>query len=290
MNENEVVVPEMSAQEEAYWAGDGDWEEYEGEQTSEPETEQPEQEQEAPEAPAEGEESAEAESVQTEAPEAQTGEAFELVYNGERLTKNRDEVIRLAQIGMNHDRAVERARKEGAAEHQNTIDTLNRVADRMGRSTEELLNWMEQQMHENAVRELEDSGMERAYAEELVRHREAERSQQAQNQRAQKQTAADEEKLKPWREFWEQYPEQAKAYQEKAPQAFIDGINKGMSPIAAQMAMELAELREQNKVLQSNVEALTKGKENKKTAPPAVGSFGGKNEMDPFLQGFLAED
>ena len=288
MEENEVVIPEMSEQEEAYWAGDGDWEEYEGEQTSEPETEPAEPEN------AEGAEAvepAEQEGVQTETQTApESTEGFELVYNGERLTKTKDETIQLAQKGLNYDRAIERARREGAAEHQNTIDALNRVADRMGRSTEELLNWMEQQMHENAVRELEDSGMERAYAEELVRHREAERSQQAQNQRAQKQTAADEEKLKPWREFWEQYPEQAKAYQEKAPQAFIDGINKGMSPIAAQMAMELAELREQNKVLQSNVEALTKGKENKKTAPPAVGSFGGKNEMDPFLQGFLAED
>ena len=288
MEENEVVIPEMSEQEEAYWAGDGDWEEYEGEQTSEPETEPAEPEN------AEGAEAvepAEQEGVQTETQTApESTEGFELVYNGEKLTKTKDETIQLAQKGLNYDRAIERARREGAAEHQNTIDALNRVADRMGRSTEELLNWMEQQMHENAVRELEDSGMERAYAEELVRHREAERSQQAQNQRAQKQTAADEEKLKPWREFWEQYPEQAKAYQEKAPQAFIDGINKGMSPIAAQMAMELAELREQNKVLQSNVEALTKGKENKKTAPPAVGSFGGKNEMDPFLQGFLAED
>lgn len=288
MEENEVVIPEMSEQEEAYWDGDGDWEEYEGEQTSEPETEHANPEN------AEGAEAvepAEQEGVQTEAQTApESTEGFELVYNGERLTKTKDETIQLAQKGLNYDRAIERARREGAAEHQNTIDALNRVADRMGRSTEELLNWMEQQMHENAVRELEDSGMERAYAEELVRHREAERSQQAQNKRAQRQTAADEEKLKPWREFLEQYPEQAKAYQEKAPQAFIDGINKGMSPIAAQMAMELAELREQNKVLQSNVEALTKGKENKKTAPPAVGSFGGKNEMDPFLQGFLAED
>lgn len=287
MEENEVVIPEMSEQEEAYWAGDGDWEEYEGEQTSEPETEQAE-----PESAegAEAVEPAEQEGVQTETQTApESTEGFELVYNGEKLTKTKDETIQLAQKGLNYDRAIERARREGAAEHQNTIDALNRVADRMGRSTEELLNRMEQQMHENAVRELEDSGMERAYAEELVRHREAERIQQAQNKRAQQQTAADEEKLKPWKEFLEQYPEQAKAYQEKAPQAFIDGINKGMSPIAAQMAMELAELREQNKVLQSNVEALTKETKNKKAAPPAVGSYGGKKEEDPFMRGFLAE-
>jgi hypothetical protein len=287
MEENEVVIPEMSEQEEAYWAGDGDWEEYEGEQTSEPETEHAE-----PESAegAEAVEPAEQEGVQIEAQTApESAEGFELVYNGEKLTKTKDETIQLAQKGLNYDRAIERARREGAAEHQNTIDALNRVADRMGRSTEELLNWMEQQMHENAVRELEDSGMERAYAEELVRHREAERTQQAQNKRTQQQTAADEEKLKPWKEFWEQYPEQAKAYQEKAPQAFIDGINKGMSPIAAQMAMELAELREQNKVLQSNVEALTKETKNKKAAPPAVGSYGGKKEEDPFMRGFMAE-
>lgn len=287
MEENEVVIPEMSEQEEAYWAGDGDWEEYEGEQTSEPETEQAE-----PESAegAEAVEPAEQEGVQTETQTApESTEGFELVYNGEKLTKTKDETIQLAQKGLNYDRAIERARREGAAEHQNTIDALNRVADRMGRSTEELLNWMEQQMHENAVRELEDSGMERAYAEELVRHREAERIQKAQNKRAQQQTAADEEKLKPWKEFLEQYPEQAKAYQEKAPQAFIDGINKGMSPIASQMAMELAELREQNKVLQSNVEALTKETKNKKAAPPAVGSYGGKKEEDPFMRGFLAE-
>lgn len=290
MNENEVIVPEMSAQEEAFWSGDGDWEEYEGEQTSEPETEQPEPEQEEPGEPAEGEESEGTESVQTEAPEAQTGEAFELVYNGEKLTKNRDEVIRLAQIGMNHDRAVERARREGAAEHQNTIDALNRVADRMGRSTEELLNWMEQQMHKNAVDELVDTGLTQETAEELVRYREAERVQKAQEKRTQTQNAAEADRLKPWKDFWEQYPQQAEAYQKQAPQAFVDALEKGMTPVAAQMSMEIAELREQNRVLQSNVEALTKGKENKKTAPPAVGSFGGKNEMDPFLQGFLAED
>jgi hypothetical protein len=288
MNENAVAVPEMSAQEEAYWAGDGDWSEYEGEQTSEPETEQavPDEE------PEEQAEAADVESsVQTEEPAAQAEESFELVYNGERLTRNREEVIRLAQIGMNHDRAVERARREGAAEHQQTIDALNRFADRMGQTPENLLNWMEQQMHANAVAELVDTGMERSTAEELVQLREGQRMQNAQQQRAQQQQAAQADNLKPWREFWEQYPEKAAAYQSGgAPQAFVEAINKGLSPVAAQMAVELAELREQNKTLQSNVEALRQGKENKKAAPPAVGSFGGKTEMDPFLQGFLAED
>jgi hypothetical protein len=286
MNENEVAVPEMSAQEEAYWAGDGDWSEYEGEQTSEPETEQavPDEE------PEEQAEAADVESsVQTEEPAAQAEESFELVYNGERLTRNREAVIRLAQIGMNHDRAVERARREGAAEHQQTIDALNRFADRMGQTPENLLNWMEQQMHANAVAELVDTGMERSTAEELVQLREGQRMQNAQQQRAQQQQAAQADNLKPWRDFWEQYPEKAKEYQTNAPQAFVEAINKGLSPVAAQMAVELAELREQNKTLQSNVEALRQGKENKKAAPPAVGSFGGKKEDDPFMRGFLAE-
>lgn len=286
MNENEVAVPEMSAQEEAYWAGDGDWSEYEGEQTSEPETEQavPDEE------PEEQAEAADVESgVQTEEPAAQAEESFELVYNGERLTRNREEVIRLAQIGMNHDRAVERARREGAAEHQQTIDALNRFADRMGRTPENLLNWMEQQMHEDAVAELVDTGMERSTAEELVQLRESQRMQNAQQQRAQQQQAAEADNLKPWRDFWERYPEKAKEYQTNAPQAFVEAINKGMPPVAAQMSMEIAELKEQNRVLQSNVEALRQGKENKKAAPPAVGSFGGKKEDDPFMRGFLAE-
>ena len=288
MEENEVVIPEMSEQEEAYWAGDGDWEEYEGEQTSEPETEHAELEN------AEGAEAvepAEQEGVQTETQTApESTEGFELVYNGEKLTKTKDETIQLAQKGLNYDRAIERARREGAAEHQNTIDALNRVADRMGQSTEEMLNWIERQMHTNAVNELVETGLTREHAEELVRYREAERVQKAQEKRTQTQNAAEADRLKPWKDFWEQYPQQAEAYQKQAPQAFVDALEKGMSPVAAQMSMEIAELREQNRVLQSNVEALTKGKENKKTAPPAVGSFGGKNEMDPFLQGFLAED
>ena len=291
MEENEVIVPELSEQEEAYWAGDGEWSEYEAEQTSDAENASPaETTEELQEEPA-GVESANAEGVQTDNAAAYAAQdSFELVYNGEKLTRSRNEVITLAQKGLNYDHGVERARREGAAEHQKTIDAISRIADRMGHTAEGLLSWMESQLHQNAVDELVDTGMAQEAAEELVAFREEKRVQQAQQQREQQKSAAQADSLKPWQEFWAQYPEQAAAYQNGgAPQAFVDAINKGMSPVAAQIVVENAALKEQLKTLQSNVEALTKGAENKKTAPPAIGSFGGKKEDDPFLRGFLAE-
>lgn len=291
MDENEVVVPAMNEQEEAYWAGDGEWSEYEAEQTSDAENNAPaEMTEELQEEPA-GVESAEAEGVQTEnAAGSAAQDSFELVYNGERLNRSREEVITLAQKGLNYDHGVERARREGAAMHQKTIDELSRIADRMGQSTDGLLVWVEQQMHRNAVDELVDTGLSQATAEELVELREEKRAQQAQQQREQQKSEAQADTLKPWKEFWSKYPKEAAEYQEKgAPQAFVEAVNNGTHPVAAQAMVENANLKELVKQLQANVEALRQGQTNKKAAPTAVGSFGGKKEEDPFMRGFLAE-
>ena len=276
--ENEEVMPEVSERMDAYWAGDDDWTD------EEPVTEQPEANQppEEPEAQPE-----EAPAEQTPAAE----ESFELVYNGEKLTRNRAQVIELAQKGMNYEKGMERARREGAAAHQQTIDALGRIADRMGQTPENLLSWMERQMHANAVNELVDGGMEQSAAEELVQLREGERMRSAQQQRDRQQMAAQNEQLKPWQDFWEKYPDKAAEYQSgNVPQAFRDAIEAGMPPVAAQAMLENAELRESMRQMKNDLEALQKGKENKNAAPPAVGSYGAKKELDPFMRGFLAED
>lgn len=255
-------------------------------QTAEQAEEPEEAPAEAPEAEQATEEAKESTADQPAAADQPQDEGFELTYDGAKVKKSRAETIALAQIGMNQQRAVERAVQQAQAEalkpYRQTLDRLNALAAGAGVSAEQLLEQMAAQSRENEVARLVDLGTPEAEARELVRLREEDSARKAQS--APKQPEANQEtKDNGWGEFIAAYPDLVDSYAKgEAPQAFTDALAKGMPPVVAQMAVEMAALREENKKLAGNVEALQKASEIKKKAPAAVGSYGAGKSKDPF--------
>lgn len=239
---------------------------------------------------AESAEPTEAPEVQPEAttpenqPETKPQEdAFELTYDGKAVQKSRAEMIQLAQIGMNQQRAVTRAAEAAKAEALNTyrplLDGLDALAAGAGVNAAQLLDQMAARAHTDAVEALMEKGVPEAEAEELVSLREKQRPAAP---KAEPVQATAKQEMR-WDDFIEAYPHLVESYSKgEAPQAFKDGLDKGLSPMTAQMAVELAELKAENKKLADNVEALKAAEENRKKAPPAVGSFGASEPKDPF--------
>ncbi len=273
---------ETAAAEESFWAGDEDWTEVEEVAAEAPEADQPTEE-------------LQQQDPQPEA-EQEAGESpLELVYNGEKLSKPRAEWAVLAQKGMNYDKAVERAtaqgRTEGAAPYRQTMETLQGLADSTGMTVEQMLEQLTSMAHTSAVARLVDRGTPEAEAEELVRLREADnrsRAQQARTQQEQAQQAAStREKGDRWRAFVDRWPELVESYSKgEAPQAFREALERGASPVEAQLLVELEQAKSENRRLQENEKALTAAAKNRKSAPGAVGGFGGKDERDEFERYF----
>lgn len=287
MQETEVT----SDREREFWAGDDEWTDTVESRQSESAKAEPQAENQPPTADQPQQEEAEAQQAEQTPAE----ESFELVYNGEKVKRSRAETITLAQKGMNLEKAVERALEQGRAEEREAsrkiTGTLERLAESVGQSTEGFLQWMEDSLRQQAVHELVDGGMQQNDAEELVRFRMAERVQKAEKEKSDRQRSDEAQRMKPWQDFVAQYPEKAAEYQANgAPEAFTAAVNRGVPPIAAQAMVENAELRDQLKTMQGDLEAMRAEKNNKTAAPSAVGGYGAKKEMDAFMRGFLSDD
>ena len=67
----------------------------------------------------------------------------------------------------------------------------------------------------------------------------------------------------------------------RLPSAVMDGIDRGMTPLAAYVACENAALRAQ-------LQAARQAQRNRAAAPGSAAGFGTQEPHDPFLEGFLA--
>lgn len=199
---------------------------------------------------------------------------LKLRFNGQDIEKSEEEVLQLAQKGMNYDHV--KSRLDEAQKAMPAADLLSRFAQEAGVSLEEYITQAHGQLSAKALRELTDKGMPENEARELLELRQ-EKSRQ---DRMRQERQADEASRKQWLEYVEAYPEIAA--KGKLDPDVARRISAGMSPVQAQLAHDNEQLRLQ-------LDALKAGEKNKKTAPGSAAADGDKGQSDPFLSGLAYE-
>lgn len=213
------------------------------------------------------------------APEGETkGEekpqTVKLKYNGQEVEKTLDEVMELAQKGMNYDHV--KGKLDAAEKAAPAAAVLKKFADAAGMSLEEYMQQAEGQLNAKAVKELTDKGMPEQEAKELLELRAKSKAADEQSAKAKKQQ--DDQAL--WMDFVKQYPEVAKSGVIEPEVA--KNIQAGMTPVQAQMAYE-------NKQLKQQLAALQAGQNNRKAAPGSAAGTAGNAQEDAFLKAFMSD-
>ena len=199
---------------------------------------------------------------------------LKLRFNGQDIEKSEEEVLKLAQKGMNYDHV--KSRLEEAQKNLPAVDVMRRFAQEAGVSLEEYIAQAQGQLGAKALRELTDKGVPEAEARELLELRQAKHRQDQLSRERQ----AEEASRKQWMDYVEAYPEIAA--KGKLDPDVARRISAGMSPVQAQLAHD-------NEQLKLQLDALKAGEKNKKTAPGSAAADGDKGQSDPFLSGLAYE-
>lgn len=215
-----------------------------------------------------------------EEPQAQTdGQLFELKHLGETKNVNRDEVVTLAQKGMDYDRVTEKntqletqvsEQKQQLAtltEHENALQEL---AKQSGTTVEELVENMLIAVTKSKYG-IDDDGMalERVKLDRERRALDQERAALAPQKQEQEQQAANEK----WR--GECFDAFAKAYPDVDPAAIPNGVweafNRGETLVSAYA-------RERNKALEAEIARMKSEQETRdRNAANAARSTGSQS-------------
>ena len=205
---------------------------------------------------------------------AEKPQTVKLKYNGQELEKTLDEVLMLAQKGMNYDHV--KGKLDAAEKDAPAAKVLKKFADAAGMSLEEYMQQAESQLDAKAVKELTDKGMPEKEAKELLELRA--KGNAADEQQAKTKKQQDDQAL--WLDFVREYPEVARSG--KIEPEVAKNIQAGMTPVQAQMAWE-------NKQLKTQLAALKAGQNNKKAAPGSAAGTAGNAQEDAFLSAFLSD-
>ena len=158
-----------------------------------------------------------------------------LRFNGQDIEKSEEEVLKLAQKGMNYDHV--KSRLDEAQKNLPAVDVMRRFAQEAGVSLEEYIAQAQGQLGAKALRELTDKGVPEAEARELLELRQAKHRQDQLSRERQ----AEEASRKQWLEYVEAYPEIAA--KGKLDPDVARRISAGMSPVQAQLAHDNEQLK-----------------------------------------------
>lgn len=220
----------------------------------EPEAEQetPEAEETAdqPETEAEGE-------AETEQPE--TDQSFELKHLDEVRTVNRDEVIQLAQKGMDYDRVrtkydEAKPQIEWLSKNATSVRWMEDIARRQGISFEELVDQTRAQIM------AQETNQSLSVCRGIVANER--KAAELENERARLDTP-EAKKQRDVQDFIREYPEQAKN-PEALPKEVWAAVNRGETLVNAYRAYELKEVKAQ--LEQQRLESARKVQEEKNRA------------------------
>lgn len=220
-------------------------------------------------------------------------QTFTLKHLGQESTVGREEVIALAQKGMDYDRQV-----EGHRQFTDAVDALGGLErlDGYVKFLHELaasggtdIDGVIEQTRASILAKSENIDYNAAL--ERVRLKQKEEALEAREKRVnageQKQREADEaaeKRASDFAEFIRVYPGVDAA---KIPAEVWDAVAKGESLVSAWARHDAAELREENKRLAARIEAIEKNAENREKAAGSQKSAGAKNAAaDPFDDGW----
>lgn len=237
------------------------------------------------------------ESEESDAPEEeQKPQTITIKYDGQQRELTLEEAVTLSQKGMNYDRMVwnyeERINNSREAQ---ILDFFSQV---YGKTREEYVEYLWQQ-RESAIAQQEAEKLQNEYPEApaaLIRKMSMERAktrtQELERSATQRKQQGEEERLKPWYEFAEVYPEESKNIS-ALPEKVLDAVKNGEHPVSAMRAYQLEQAQNELATLREQLEHAKKTEaQNQKNAKKAIGSVTSTREKppeDPFLAAFFAE-
>lgn len=237
---------------------------------------------EAETSPASGDETTPQSASQT-APLAQGSqkepELFELNWLGQTQKHTREEMIALAQKGMDRDRILQQrdAAQQYRTQHESVINDLDRVAKQFGLEPTALLQTMEANF-------LRQQGKSQAEAEAIIRANKSERQlqgYQSREQQAQRQQQeAQERQQRDMREFVQRYPNMD---YKTIPAEVWQDVRKGETLVNAYGKYEMQQLRAENQRLQQQLSAKAQNEANQQKSLGSMHSGVSDQKTDTFL-------
>lgn len=218
---------------------------------------------------------------------AQKEPTIRVKYNGEEKNIPMSEATILAQKGMNYDKI---ARERDELRNSKEMRELDLWAKQSGMTRQEFVALLAAQREEallqTALQEVqgEYGELSEKAARELAKARAAQKRQENESTAAQAQADEEAEKLKPWSEFVERYPNIKEA--KDLPQTVIDEMASGQPPVEAMQRYELAELKKQLAELNKKNAADRKNDDNKQKSLGSAASMGAETRPDAFFAGF----
>lgn len=218
-------------------------------------------------------------------------------YDGQTKELTLDEAVTLSQKGMNYDRMVQRY--EDRLNNSRELQVLDFFGQMYGKTRDEYVDFLWQQ-REGAVAQQEAAALRNQYPdapasmiEQMSKERAKAKTAELERVAAEKKQQDDDEKLKPWYEFAQAYPEEAKDLS-KLPPEVLEAAKNGEHPISAMRAYQLKQAEEELTTLRQELEQAkkteTQNQKNRKSAIGSVGSTATAPPSDPFLAALLSDD
>nr|DAT38987.1 MAG TPA: hypothetical protein [Caudoviricetes sp.] len=218
-------------------------------------------------------------------------------YDGQTKELTLDEAVTLSQKGMNYDRMVQRY--EDRLNNSRELQILDFFGRMYGKTRDEYVEYLWQQ-RESAVAQQEAAALRNQYPdapasmiEQMSKERAKAKTAELERVAAEKKQQDDDEKLKPWYEFAQAYPEEAKDLS-KLPSEVLEAAKNGEHPISAMRAYQLKQAEEELATLRQELEQAkkteTQNQKNRKSAIGSVGSTATAPPSDPFLAALLSDD
>ena len=225
-------------------------------------------------------------------------ETFTLKVNKQEQTVTREEMVSLAQKGLDYDRVKDQqqrsqqtiqtlqAQLEESAKHQDTLDILQLVAEKSGMTMEQIAETMYVNYRKSAGAS-EDAARQELKTAKLQKELNAVKAQAAKPQKEEHQETGQEKFQKEMEEFRREYPDVKMT--DEIVDKLVPDVQAGMSITAAYRKMERTEKDARIAELERKLAAKEQNNKNKRTSPGSQNDSGGQRKrdaFDDFMEGF----
>lgn len=212
------------------------------------------------------------EDVQQEQTETPAG--IKVEFNHQEMEIPLDQARAWIQKGMNYDNVQEQLQN---VQNSSGMQYLLELSQRSGMTIDEMVDYWRGQEEQQQINELVQKNIPPEYAKEMIENRKFREAQKIKEQQSQKEEANQKE----YRDFVQAYPD---VQAEDIPEDVWSKVNNGVPLKYAYMEYENSQLKEKNKIQETNIS------NKKKAVVKGVSGTPMDEKYDPFLAGFDGED
>lgn len=223
----------------------------------------------------------------TEEPAKEADQLFELKHLDETRTVGREEVIALAQKGLDYDRIREKydAAKDSIQWYEQNADSvkwLEDIAKKQNMTFEQLVDSTRAQIMANETRQSLSVCQGIVANERKAAQLEAQRkAMEAKSSEESTKSAAKAKMEADIQDFIKAYPEQARD-PEKLPKEVWDAVHGGETLVSAYRAYENKQLKAQLEQQKADADRRAQEEKNKARSTGSQSTAGKRSEMDAF--------